>query len=283
MVSATQQVRKMRGGAQSHLMLASDGFAYVVKFQNNPQGLRILANEFLATLLAQTLGLTVPKAEIIDVPQWIIDGTKALRMECESGSETCKSGLQFGSRFVGGLLPAQAMDYLPEEQLSAVTNLHEFAGILVMDKWMCNSDGRQAVFHKSMREKRYMATFVDQGYCFDAERWTFADAPLRGVYARNAVYRNVTGWDSFDPWLNCVEKMDPQTAWNIARKIPPEWYGGKFDELEALIERLLTRRRCIRALIIEFRESSREPFPQWRSAPKKRVSEGPGKVLGWLS
>ena len=47
----------MRGGAQSHLMLASDGNLYVVKFSNNPQHVRVLANELLATRLAAAVGL----------------------------------------------------------------------------------------------------------------------------------------------------------------------------------------------------------------------------------
>jgi hypothetical protein len=43
-VIAIQQIRRMRGGAQSHLMLASDNNLYVVKFRNNPQHERVLAN-----------------------------------------------------------------------------------------------------------------------------------------------------------------------------------------------------------------------------------------------
>ena len=46
-VIAVQQVRRMRGGAQSHLMLGADDNMYVVKFQNNPQHMRVLANELL--------------------------------------------------------------------------------------------------------------------------------------------------------------------------------------------------------------------------------------------
>lgn len=46
-VTAVQQIRRMRGGAQGHLMLGSDDHLYVVKFQNNPQHLRVLANELV--------------------------------------------------------------------------------------------------------------------------------------------------------------------------------------------------------------------------------------------
>lgn len=59
-VTAVQHIRPMRGGAQSHLMRCSNNKFYVVKFRNNPQGVRILANEFVFSHLAKLLGLSVP-------------------------------------------------------------------------------------------------------------------------------------------------------------------------------------------------------------------------------
>lgn len=262
-VLATQAIRRMRGGAQSHLMLASDGQPYVVKFQNNPQHVRVLANELLATRLAETVGLSVPACEVVEVTDWLIDNSKDLSVDFDGREERCRGGLQFGSRLIGGLMPGQVVDYLPENHLVETKNLHEFAGMLVIDKWTCNSNGRQAVFYKRLREKRYTATFIDQGYCFNAGEWKFVDAPLRGVYARNLVYRGVTNWDSFEPWLSRVEELDPQKIWSIAEIVPPEWYGGDLSDMEQLIEQLLERRGRIRELITQFRESSREPFPNW--------------------
>ena len=75
MVTAVQHVRRMRGGSQSHLMRASDGNLYVVKFENNPQGVRVLANELIVTRLAETAGLSVPACEIIEVNDWIIQNS----------------------------------------------------------------------------------------------------------------------------------------------------------------------------------------------------------------
>jgi hypothetical protein len=57
MLRALEQIRRMRGGEQSHLMRCSDSYYYVVKFQNNPQHRRILVNEMLGTKLAARLGL----------------------------------------------------------------------------------------------------------------------------------------------------------------------------------------------------------------------------------
>ena len=55
-VTAVQAIRRMRGGAQSQLMLGADGNLWVVKFQNNPQHLRVLANELIATRIAEASG-----------------------------------------------------------------------------------------------------------------------------------------------------------------------------------------------------------------------------------
>jgi hypothetical protein len=160
-------------------------------------------------------------------------------------------------------MPGQTVDYLPQEQLLEVRNLAEFAGILALDKWTCNINGRQAVFQKARRERRYKATFIDQGYCFHAGDWKFIDASLGGVFAENTVYREVTGWASFEPWLSRIESFPAETAWGIAEAIPPEWYGGDLSALEDLLARLQARRARVRELITGFRESARRPFPNW--------------------
>ena len=256
----------MRGGAQSQLMLAADGNLWVVKFQNNPQHLRILANELIATRLAAAIGLSVPATEIVEVTPWLVEHTPDLSFELGRGQrERCLPGLHFGSRFAGGLSPGQLVDYLPEPQLADVRNLGEFAGMLCLDKWAGNCNGRQAVFSRNPRERRYRATFIDQGFCFNAGDWTFPDLPLRGVFARNRVYARITGWSSFEPWLTRLETIAAETVWAVANDIPPEWYGGDLSEMEALVEQLLARRNRIRALIDDFRASDRKPFPNWGS------------------
>jgi hypothetical protein len=155
-------------------------------------------------------------------------------------------------------------DYLPAEMFGLVRNLETFAGMLVIDKWTGNANGRQAAFWRKLRERKYTAAFIDQGYCFNAGEWTFPDYPLRGVYARNEVYERVRGWESFEPWLSRIEKMEEDVVWSLAGGIPPEWYGGEWDELEKLVRTLIGRREQVRELIEAFRVSARRPFPEWR-------------------
>jgi len=263
-VLAVQAIRRMRGGAQSQLMLGADGKLWVVKFTNNPQHTRVLANELIATRLAAAAGLAVPVSDVVEVTRWLVENTLEMHIDLGgSKRERCAHGLQFGSMFVGGLAPGQVMDYLPEQQMDEVSNLGEFAGMLCVDKWTGNCNGRQAVFERKPRGRRYRAVFIDQGFCFNAGDWTFPDSPLRGVFPRNNVYRGVTGWESFEPWLSRIETMDAGVLWEIAERVPPEWYGGDLTTIEVLMEELLARRTKVRSLIEAFRDSNREPFPMW--------------------
>ena len=265
-ISAVQYVRRLRGGSQSQLLRASDGLYYVTKFQNNPQHVCVLANEMLATRLGALLGLPVPRVASIEVSGWLIEHTDELRMDIAGLRTAFKAGLQLGSIYVADPIEGQLFDYLPEGLLQQVTNIEDFARVIVLDKWTCNADGRQAVFSRqAKRRPTYKATFIDQGYCFNAGEWNFPDSPLRGVYARNCVYNHVTGWDAFEPTLTRAEEMDTDRIWRIAAEIPAEWYEFDTAGINRLVETLYNRRSAIRALITAFRHSSRAPFPNWTS------------------
>jgi len=265
-IQAEQHIRRMRGGAQSHLMRASDGYCYVVKFMNNPQDVRVLANEMLATRLAQKLGLLVPEPAVIEVSPWLIQHTEELRCDMVGEKIPFVSGACFGSRYVANPGDGVAMDYLPDHLLDRLANMRDFARVLVLDKWTCNSDGRQCVFARARRARKYRVTFIDHGYCFNAGEWTFPDAPLRGVHARNNVYSNVTGWKSFEPSLSRAQDMSLEDIQECAASIPSEWYGQDADTLERIIEALYRRRTVIADLITAFRQSSRNPFPNWKNS-----------------
>ena len=212
MVLAVEHIRRMRGGAQSHLMRCDDGGYYVVKFQNNPQHVRILANEMLGTRLAARLGLPVPRIEVVEVRRELIELTADLVMQLGMGRTPCRAGKQFGSRYPGDPARLAVYDFLPDEQLRETENLADFAGMLVFDKWTCNTNGRQAIFFIEPGRSRYQAMMIDQGFCFNAGEWNFPDAPLRGLYPRHRVYERVTGMDSFEPWLRASS-----SAWGKRR------------------------------------------------------------------
>src|SRR6266446_1161253 len=126
-ISAVQHLSRLRGGSQSHLLRASDGACYVTKFQNNPQHVRILANEMFATNLGQWLGLPMPRVEVIDVSNWLIQHTDDLRVEVGRAAIPCSSGKQLASLYAGDKIEATLFDYLPDATLKNVVNLDDFA------------------------------------------------------------------------------------------------------------------------------------------------------------
>ncbi len=284
MLFATEQIRRMRGGAQSHLMRCSDGNYYVVKFQNNPQHRRILVNELLGTRLARRLGLPTTPVEIIHVSDELIRLTPDLCVEMPRSRVPCQAGQQFGSRYPGDPRRLTLHDFLPDELLRQVENVHDFAGMLVFDKWTCNTNGRQTIFfHQEPRKWRgtnaasppgnaaedgaygYKTEMIDQGFCFNAGEWNYPDAPLRGLYARNRVYEGVTGMESFAPWTERVQKsITERVLAEVTRDIPPEWYEDDYDALMRLLEQLYQRRTRVPELLLAAKNTTRQPFPNWR-------------------
>lgn len=261
---AVQHIKRVRGGAQGQLMYCSDGFRYIVKFQNNPQHRRILPNELLATRLGEMIGLSVASPAIVDVPADLIDKTPALQIEIGGTTTPFAPGLAFASRYVGPSVGTFVTDFLPEQKTCKVRNLREFAGILALDKWTGNVDGRQVAYWKTFRQRKFTASFIDQGYCFGGGEWKFQDAPLGGVFGRNDVYVNVTGWESFEPWLSRIEAFPVHAIRKLAADIPSQWRDPEDDTLNHLVSALIERRSRVRELILLFRSSSRKPFPNWR-------------------
>ena len=125
------------------MLTANDGHAYVVKFANNPQSLRVLANEWLGCSIGRALGLTIPEPAILYVPAKLVESSPSLVIQSSNSTLKCSHGLAFGSRFIS---EGQVFDYLPDSALSQVENVREFAGTFALDKWLCNCDGRQALF-----------------------------------------------------------------------------------------------------------------------------------------
>lgn len=226
-IEAIQAISRLRGGTQSQLMLCDDDNLWVVKFKNNPQHLRTLANELIATRMAEAIGLSVPTTGVVNVSQALIAATPQLYVnKGPNGREMFSSGLQSGSKFAGGLMPRQVNDDLPDEELFAVNNFDQFAGMLAFDKWTSNNDRRQAIYCRKEHERGHRIVFIDQGDCFNGGKWTFPNAPLEGAFPRNGVYSAVCGWESFEPWLSRIEQFSRDSLWEIAESVPPEWYGA---------------------------------------------------------
>ena len=271
MVTAISHVRRMRGGSQPQLMACGDHNLYVVKFTNNPQHRRVLCNEWIATRLAQHVGLPVADAALVRVDQPLIDRSQELSFQLSKGTVACQAGIHFGSKYVFPPLRWHLYDWIPRNAVSEIGNLPSFAGMLAFDKWLGNADGRQGVFLQRVRERSTSVVFIDHGYCFDAEHWTFRDGPLAGKYAWSEVYDGITGWKSFAPWLERIEQCSPIFIRNLQGEIPQNWLHGDEQELSALLERIIARRERVRSLITALARTCSDFFPNWSSQRNRQA------------
>jgi hypothetical protein len=273
---ARKLIRKMRGGAQAHLIECDDGGFYVVKFTNNPQHRRILINEWLACAFLRYLQVHVPETAVVELaPEFIADNPE-LYLSVGSRREPVPAGQHFGSKMAVHPERVAVYDFLPDKLLDKIENRVDFLGTLVFDKWVSNADSRQAVFFRARAKTwtplkgeapartGFFAQMIDHGFAFNGPHWEFQDSPIQGLYFRTTVYDEVKSMESFQPWLEMVENFPVEVVDSAWKEIPRAWIDGDEDALEALLERLLKRRLQVKTLVNETRQKRTASFPNWR-------------------
>lgn len=274
-IRARKLIRKMRGGAQAHLMEAEDGGFYVVKFTNNPQHRRILVNEWLACAFLRYLQIFVPETAVIELTPEFIDENPDLYLAIGDKREQIPPGLHFGSRLAVHPDRVAIFDFLPDKLLNKVENRADFLGILVFDKWIGNADSRQAVFFRARAKAwtplkndapakvGFFAQMIDHGFAFNGSNWQFQDSPIQGLYFRTSVYDEIRSLDSFQPWLDMVQNFPVEVVDAAWKEIPGAWLQGDEPELEALLEKLMKRRTRVETLLREVQQKRSKAFPNW--------------------
>ncbi len=275
-VNAVRLVRKMRGGAQSHLLECDDGRFWVVKFSNNPQHRRVLINEWMAAAILLQLEISTPEASIIWITSKFLGGNPDVSLSSHGGRLEVEIGPHFGSLFPGDPSQIAVYDFLPEPLLDEVGNGSQFIGVLAFDKWTGNTDGRQAIFrrkenslratcpHMLFERRRYQALMIDNGGILNGQFWDFPDTPLHGLYPFRTVYRTVESIDSFEPWLNRIVHFPSNILDTAAALIPPRWLTGDEGLLAHTVARLLGRRQRVPELLKNCADDPGSPFPAWR-------------------
>ena len=273
-LTACRHIRKMRGGAQSHLLEADDGHFYIVKFQNNPQHRRILVSELVSAVFLRYLQVSAPRTEFIRITPEFLAQNPDIYIHLGTQRIPVQPGWHFGSRHPGNPDTMAIYDFVPDALLGGVSNLEDFLAILVFDKWMANADGRQCIFFRARVEdwkaevkKAFVAVMIDHGFVFNGPNWDFTESPLQGLYPRKMVYEQVRSLDDFQPWLEQVTHFPEEVVDQAYRQVPPEWLEGEEDEFERLLEKLLRRRRRLADLIKAARQARVNPFPNWTSSP----------------
>jgi len=264
-VEAHRFVRKMNGGAQAHLIESVDGSFYVVKFTNNPQHPRVLINEWITSTVLRYLRIATPDAAVVNFSSRFIRDNPELHIQLGSGRAVPPCGSHFGSRFVGK--PGRMIHPLQGGiTMERIVNLPDFCGVLVVDKWLANTDSRQSVFVRVPGVRSpfsFVAHMIDNGQVFDGGNWRFEDSPLRGPYP-DRVFHHVRGIEAFEPWLTIVATFPVDVLQGAFLQTPSSWRCGDTNAaFDALLDKLMGRRRRVRDLIYACRSQPTDPFPNW--------------------
>lgn len=275
-VNARRLIRKMRGGAQAHLIEADDGQFYVVKFLNNPQHRRVLVNEWIASTLLRHLEIAQPRTAVVQLSEQFVRENPEVHIQLGNTRTAVVPGWHFGSQHPGDPARVAIYDFVPDAILRKVHNLQDFLGILAFDKWTGNADARQSIFLRA-RVREYVtshqehplkigfvALMIDHGFLFNGPHWDYVDSPLQGLYFRTLVYDQVRGFDDFHPWLSRIEHFPEEVIDDALKSLPPQWLDGDDESLNRLLERLLKRRSQVGQLLEACARGRINAFPKWK-------------------
>ena len=274
-VNARRFIRKMRGGAQAHLLEADDGHFYIVKFQNNPQHRRILVNEFLASAILSHLQIAAPACEFVVLTPAFLAANPDIHLQTGTGRTPVQPGWHFGSRHPGDPDLLAIYDFIPDSLLGELANAEQFLAVLAFDRWAANADGRQSIFFRAQlkdwlarpgvppRKLGFVALMIDHGFAFNGPHWDFPDSAIAGLYPRRTVYRKVKSVHDFEPWIERIRNFPPEVFDQALRHLPAAWVAEDGDRLEQMLEALLRRGKRIPALLEECRHAPGNPFPLW--------------------
>jgi hypothetical protein len=147
--------------------------------------------------------------------------------------------------------------------LSKLRNLEDFAGMLVFDKWACNTDPRQVVFVRN-EDNRDSVVMIDFGYCFHGPNWRFPPYTSIGVFGEWYVYNAIEGMEAFEPWLQILENdLGEDVIASLASLIPPIWYDFDVVALRLLLTSLNERRKLVREMLQHSCSINCHSFRNW--------------------
>jgi hypothetical protein len=265
---ATQHIRVLGSRSHTHLMLCANNLLYVVKPldtpdkpRDKPRRRQLLAG-FLANRLARLVGLPVSEPAIVEISSFVSRTTPQLEQDATLCA-TAAASFHPATRYAGDLNGKKVFDMLPGSCLTSLGNLNSFAHLLALDQWSSHLGSPKVVFHRSSNSLNYSMEIINRSRSFSGSELSFHDHPQNGVYNFKAVYRHLSGWDSFEPFLTSLILTSPEALWQLTRNLPFGWSEDYARDLDALVESLLRRRSLIRQLIARSRDQIPDLFPHW--------------------
>jgi len=244
--------RRMRGGAQALLVRDGAGNAYVAKCVGNPQGTRTLINEWIVSRLLKYLRVSTPAVHALQIDRGI-PGENLLEFQVGNRKIPISPGVHLGSRCPVDPARKAIFDFLPRHLLHKVVNLPDLILAFAFDKWVNQTDSRQAIFireRSTAQTGKFRAYLIDHGLSFGGSRWEMRDGALNGLYHDRSIYDRPTLEAECHAAVDRIHQVPESNLFSIEEEIPAEWLeSGDRENVSRLLELLCERRTKLHVTI----------------------------------
>jgi hypothetical protein len=245
-------LRRMRGGSQPFLVEGEDRQFYVAKFTGNPQGNRTLINEWIAHRLFQQLGLSTPDLRLLQLSERS-KSTEDLWFQIGNQTIAIQGTFHLGSQCPVDPTTTAIYDFLPRRLFPKVVNLGDLASAFVLDRWLGQTDTRQAVFARDKtngKDLKLRLYLIDHGMSFAGKQWELPDSMKYGLYMDRSVYLSLNMKAACEEALSRIDALTESDLYAAADDIPSCWCcDDDYDSLAKLLGLLNSRRTRLRAVV----------------------------------
>jgi len=227
------------GGSQAQIFRLADDRIAVVKFAENPQGPRVLFNEFVSCRLAETLELPINRAVMVRVEASTLTIPK--RDKCPAA---------FNAGIHCGLIryPDAAKTDPANDLFKRTKNTAELHSVLVFEQLVARSDSRQLLVYPATAPEQSFAAY-DYGHAFGGTpAWTEAAVkalpppPLPGMDAVGGTY---TTGDHQRTIIDRLRRMQDEEVEAVIGALGLPRWGVTVEEGRVIAAVVLERARAL--------------------------------------
>ncbi|WP_066064531.1 HipA family kinase [Neobacillus soli] len=229
--------KTLEGKSNAHLITFNDGKDYVVKFFQ-PGFEKTLPNEWVSYCLARYLGLPVPFARLVEIPQEFSSKVPGL-------AGTHHTQYQFASLYVPDCFDGHQVSNVPH-----IINHKSLAGVILLDYWLYNRDRtRKNIVLCEETQGNFHLWIIDHAEVFDSYNWLESDLEsLPEEVLKSATHQFMAQFiendQSFTDYLELIQTIPILLIEEIVTLIPDDWMVSK-EEKKAIVSTLVTRRKKI--------------------------------------
>jgi len=266
-VTAISYLRPLGVSGRHHLVKGDDGCTYVITLSNGQPTDTLPATEIICTELARHLGLPVPPSAVVTVGPRILSSADANRT-VEGREERWMAESCSGFEYVDA--PCVHTGYERPSRFPSWQDLRHYWGAMVFDSWVLNWRHRKYAECVDPLTGKSRLVFFDHSHCFMDADWLTASRTHwdSGILAHPPVHHD-DDKAYLRSWCDKARSLDLNPIYEVAFRIPSQWYGGDREKVAFVVEMIERRKWDLRPMLfgLEFVAKHQKRVPKSRLLP----------------